>query len=710
MSIGEIHDIPDISLPGSGEPTAWFLGPRAENRALLSELINAALKHIYEFRQSYLPGDPEVITEQVKTSESFRATHAEMLQAYEELLDYLRDKALPFFSLRYQGHMLWDNTLPAIAGYFAGMLHNPNNCSVQASASTTPLAMIVGWDLCKMLGFTNGEHIEPWSHITADGTLANIEATWSAREVKFLPFAVRRALMTLPQLKAARNLNVPLCNGDEINLLQAENWQLLNIKLNDTLDLPQRIANLCDISEVIDVWHALQAFTLNTRGWLPLLHDADINTTRQPVLILPSTKHYSWPKSAAVCGFGSEQIKDIHVDADARMDLDILEQKLQHCLIKQIPITMVVGVCGTTEESAVDPLQDILALREKYRSKGLDFHIHVDAAWGGYMITRIRRDFTLNNDTNSTADEEPFLADYSKVPISDEVVQNLQAIRYCDSVTVDPHKWGYIPYPAGSIVHRNSEIRKLTTFMGAYIGGIGTMESKEPNVGIFGLEGSRPGAAAASVYMSHRMIRPSVSGHGRLVGECLVNTRKFYLRLLELNTLQQKYVVVPLPRLGEPWERIQQLILDRPMADIAADATAMSLFRQLGPDQNILAYAFNFRQPNGNLNTDIDQFNAFNRAIYDAFHGGYDSGKTIHQCRFFVTFTTFRRLEYGDNFMDTFAHRLGLDGHPQDLNCLRSVIMDPYITHTVDGSYFREIIKIIDETVTGIAERAPDKV
>jgi hypothetical protein len=29
------------------------------------------------------------------------------------------------FSMRYQGHMVWELTLPSILGYFATMLYNP---------------------------------------------------------------------------------------------------------------------------------------------------------------------------------------------------------------------------------------------------------------------------------------------------------------------------------------------------------------------------------------------------------------------------------------------------------------------------------------------------------------------------------------------------------------------------------------------------------
>ena len=146
FKIGAIDNVPDISAAGTGDASVWFLGPRAENQALLNGLIEEALNHIYRFRGDYLPGDPAAITPAIKSSLSYQRSVETMNAAYRELLGFMKDNATPFFSLRYQGHMLWDNTLPALAGYFAAMLHNPNNVSIQASTSTTPLAILVGWD------------------------------------------------------------------------------------------------------------------------------------------------------------------------------------------------------------------------------------------------------------------------------------------------------------------------------------------------------------------------------------------------------------------------------------------------------------------------------------------------------------------------------------------------------------------------------------
>ena len=49
----------------------------------------------------------------------------------------------------------------------------------------------------------------------------------------------------------------------------------------------------------------------------------------------------------------------------------------------------VVSVCGTTQEGAVDDLEELLRIRQDFQARedGLTFYIHIDAAWGGYFAS-----------------------------------------------------------------------------------------------------------------------------------------------------------------------------------------------------------------------------------------------------------------------------------------------------------------------------------
>ena len=179
---------------------AWFLGQKAENADELERLIVEAIRDQAFWRRNFYPSDPTHITETIKRSPEYESAIDTLRESYRSLLAFLK-KSVPFFSMRYQGHMNWDTTLPAMLGYFATMLYNPNNVSFEASTATTLLETWVGDDLCRMLGYPIPDEaamaegaLRPWGHITCGGTVANIEAMWVARNLKFYPVALQAAV------------------------------------------------------------------------------------------------------------------------------------------------------------------------------------------------------------------------------------------------------------------------------------------------------------------------------------------------------------------------------------------------------------------------------------------------------------------------------------------------------------------------------------
>lgn len=740
LQVGNVKNIPDISSNGMelDETGVCFLGPRAENQDVLNKLISKGLEHIHTYRKDYLPGDPEVISQSVKESESYENMLQKMDKNYDNLLEYFNKYSTPFFSLRYQAHMLWDTTLPGIAGYFVGMLHNPNNVTMQASTSTTPLEIVVCKDLCKMIGYKDEQDIIPFSHLTGDGSLSVEEAVWATREMKFLAFAIRETLYKAKKqeedkykkLLKAIHIEVSLTNGEKRCFIEggkypkATNWELFNIQMSEILAIPEKIAAICGMEEnVYAVWDPIEDLNLDSVGWFkmwPKCSDGDI---QMPMMITPSTKHYSWPKSGALIGLGWQGVENITVDEYARMDMDKLEKFLQKCLDDKIPLLTVTCVFGSTEESAVDPLDKVIKLRDKFREKGLEFNIHVDGAWGGYLTSVIRKPYSFDTNPKSeikSTNENIFIENTSDIPLSDYVINQIKSLHKADSMTIDPHKYGYIQYPAGAILYKDGRMKTLTTFSGAYIGGSGTVDpGTAPTVGCFGLEGSRPGATASAVYLSHMCIRPDITGYGTIIKESLWNARRFYTRLLLLQT--ENFATVTLTPLSNEKEfkeidkdkkLILESIIDKTKDEIIKHDEAMELIKSIGPDQCIVDYAFNFYNKDGKINTDVEKFKEFNDEIYKLFslpddfdmaniHEKNDDGSW--KFPLFLTITLFDRDSYGDIFMDTFSKRLGLPEGIKQLPCFRSVVMDPYVSDTVDGSYFKEIIDIMKTNIDKIA-------
>jgi len=102
---------------------------------------------------------------------------------------------------------------------------------------------------------------------------------------------------------------------------------------------------------------------------------------------------------SAIVGIGSNNIVNVQVDNDGRLDIGELKKRLSgHVLAsdgKALPDEekkagfAVVAVIGSTEEGAVDPLDKILKVRKSFEDLyGLTF-VHADAAWGGYFTSTL---------------------------------------------------------------------------------------------------------------------------------------------------------------------------------------------------------------------------------------------------------------------------------------------------------------------------------
>ncbi|MEG3839046.1 pyridoxal-dependent decarboxylase [Microcoleus sp. herbarium14] len=686
------------STSGTRSLEAWFMGPKGENADVLETLIVEAIRDQAKWRNNYHPEDAKHITDEIKQSPEYLQAMDNFNEGYHSLLEFLK-KSVPFFSMRYQGHMNWDLTMPSVVGYFAAMLYNPNNVAFEASTATTYLEIIVGNDLCLMLGYTipeDEEEITPWGHITCGGTVANIEALWSARNLKFYPIALQQAVIN--DLTQAKNIEVSFYE-DGISvakpLIELTVWQLLNLKADDILGLPARLESEYRIDSTV-ISNAVSKYSLQDLG-IQKFAKYFLSDVPEPLFFVPGSKHYSFPKAAALLGMGASHMQDVDVDANGRMKIDVLRAHLDKCLVEKRPVYTVVAVMGSTEEGAVDPLREILDLREEYRKRGLEFTVHADAAWGGYFASILRDDFEM--------EPLPFRSAPPPIsPLSAYVTTQFEALGETDSITVDPHKAGYIPYPAGALCYRNSAMRSLVTFAAPYI----FHGEAEPTVGIYGIEGSKPGAACAAVYLSHRVIRPTKSGYGKLLGQALYSCDKFYARLLCMEKPEDSFIVVPLSDLpdGITTQQVRDLIDGKTNEEIQNNPDAMALLKEIGPDENILVYAFNFKTPSGEVNQDLDKANLLNKLIYEKLSIKPETDISAYDL--IVSTTDFEQKSYGIEFIKTYKERLGVIGSSgTSITVLRSVVMDPWVTETASGSFIDVLEKLLRDTVNQVIDENP---
>ena len=719
----------NLHLEGEGtkEIAAWFLGPKAENQAEMAELLDIAFKAHCQDRKDFFPSDPVYVTDEVKKSVDYRLAMEAFKGHLNDMLRELRG-SIPLSSYRNQSHMYWDITMPGAVGYFAAMLYNQNNVATEASPVTTYLEMLVGDDLCTMLGYhvpdkkeIEAGAIKPWGHITCDGSVANTESMWSSRNMKFMPVTIAQALANESSLASAKALRVKLPNGHETKkLLELDSWELLNLRIDDILTLSQDIQKNYGISADV-LQTALAPYNVQYIGMAEFYHRflPDL-VPEQPAIMAPATMHYSWPKAAALLGIGQGAVKPIPVDLNCRMDMIELRKQLDSCLENKIPVLQVIAVMGTTEESAVDPLDEIVAMREEFRMAGLDFELHLDAAWGGYFASMLR-----NEDSGASVSAEG-LNSTPAMSMGDYVRRQYEAFPQADSITVDPHKAGYIPYPAGALCYRNGAQRDLVAFTApvVYHGGV------DPTVGVYGVEGSKPGAAAAGVYLSHKVIRPDASGYGKILGKCFWNSKRLYAEVL---TLEQRNPDVPFivrtvqrppaERAGLSAAEVRKQIEligreivprsnDELMDLFSADEQAWRLFREMGSDQIIITYSFNFKLPDGTINSDIALCNALNKDIFNRLSLQEFDKRTsgdVPDKPMFVTQSDFSQEGYGQAFVQHYAERLELVWQPgSSLAFIISTTQDPWVTNTSEGNFIPTIGEVLKDTVTAAVHKIWD--
>ena len=175
------------------------------------------------------------------------------------------------------------------------------------------------------------------------------------------------------------------------------------------------------------------------------------STVKNPEIIVPKSAHFSFKKAADMLCLN---IKEAKLDSNYKMDLGSVEELLSDKTVA------VVGVAGTTELGKIDPIQDLSKLCQEN-----DIYLHVDAAFGGFIIPFLKEmDFDLPD------------FDFSLDGVC--------------SITIDPHKMGLAPIPTGCILFRDEKYLDVMSIETPYL-----TEKRQSTI-----VGTRSGASAAATW------------------------------------------------------------------------------------------------------------------------------------------------------------------------------------------------------------------
>jgi hypothetical protein len=464
------------------------------------------------------------------------------------------------------------------------------------------------------------------------------------------------------------------------------------------------------------------------------------------------------------------------------MDVSDLRARLAAATAEgRVPVA-VLGIAGTTEEGAVDPIHEVCDLRAELEATDTSFWLHVDAAWGGYfrtllqfdeaerrdlVLTRLgtrlgtfyggdpaawqqavadrgegrahagvagvdsalplerylralrqamgddapeEREFQLTLEdqlravSDDTADELSLrFAEYRKdVAIhwgDREVCSALLAIRNAESVTVDPHKMGYMHYPLGVVAFRNDRVRYLLEHEARYISSAernslrhqppqhvddppedgGRAVVKTDAFGPFILEGSRPGSAAAALWLSQKVLPLDRRGLGAIVRSSALAARELYEWLVH-------------------WPQIAKS-LDREVSFELVPCTPRV------PDTNLVVFTVKDR-----ASASLAHMNRVTEAVYRRLSIQAELGDRSYSYNqpFFVSHTPFREPGYRLQALGGFFDRAGVDDAPaayptHGVWVLRASLMSPYITSLRQQGLQRVLHDFMAELL-GVAE------
>ncbi len=230
----------------------------------------------------------------------------------------------------------------------------------------------------------------------------------------------------------------------------------------------------------------------------------------RPILLVPRNMHYSWTKGAHLLGLGTEGLWPIDLDASGRLSLRSLKEGLGRAAREERPVLIVVSVLGSTELGSIDPIHDVQDCLDEWESStGKKCWHHVDAAYGGFFRT-------LDLDCCDTVGKSGLDA--------------LRALPRVTSVTLDPHKLGYVPYATGAFLVRDRKDYFVRTFDDApYIDFDAAVDR-----GPYTLEGSRSAAGAAATWMTAEAMGLHSKGFGLIVERTTRMSRKLEARLKDL--------------------------------------------------------------------------------------------------------------------------------------------------------------------------------
>lgn len=445
---------------------SFFLGPKSENADIVKRLVSEIFLDWFNWRKELYPDDGAAISPSDQHDAAFEKKQQEFQEHVASVIHRFRGE-IPTFTPRYIGHMITEISLPALMGHIISLLHNPNNITGEASRVGVQLEDEAIADLAAMLGF---DVSKACGHFTSGGTVANFEGLLRARS----RMARWLALGALAKTQ-----------GESITLFEAahmgwERYEMLYARHQAT-------------EEMLTAYHLLRSNPFKVARILSSIFEEEYGGA---VLLVPDNKHYSWEKAVRLIGLGDDAFWPVALDERGKLDPADLKSKIDKAADSHRPVLMIVSVAGTTELGDFDPVHEVDEVLTDFGSgRNLHFWHHVDAAYGGFFCAL---------DRSVSAELSPGMK------------SALAAIRKAHSVTIDPHKLGFVPYSSGAFICASTREYRAHNIQAPYLD-----LNEKHDKGAQTIEGSRSASGAVSTWLTSKIIGLNPEGYGRILARSI---------------------------------------------------------------------------------------------------------------------------------------------------------------------------------------------
>jgi len=327
----------------------------------------------------------------------------------------------------------------------------------------------------------------------------------------------------VPPPNTASIIGSTLCNVFSPNILEGEySWNIAKTEIESGAMLSQLIGWDPHKSGGIYTFGGTGCYFYAIKLALTRVLGKETRFTgiREDAQILVSREgHFIKQNCSDWIGLGMNNVREISVDEHNRIDINALKEVMEECKKEGKPIAMIVCTMGTTDAFAIDPIEKIRELIDKYENaKGYPKPLlYADAVIGWSWLSFRNYDFNKN----------PLQFSKKAIKILEHNFNQIKPLHHADAIGIDFHKTGWAPYNCSFFIVNdyNNLDEKLSRPMPAYL------QDRTPyNPFKFTLETSRTGAYSMAGWATLKLF--GQEGYQVMLGR-IIEVSIFFRQLLE---------------------------------------------------------------------------------------------------------------------------------------------------------------------------------